>query len=113
MADNTDIKAQLQAAQDAETLIEDQLETLPDPSLGPKLADQHDQLVSQINTLENLVLVAASNSIAGQTEKVTKSKAALDKLVNEDAEAAAIVGGIDSFLAVMDEAIQTARAAMA
>ena len=113
MANNTDIQAQLQAAQDAETLIENQLETLPDPSFGPKLGDQLDQIVSQINTLENLVVVAASNAIADQTEKVTKSKAALDKLIGEDAEATSIVSGIDSFLAVMDEAIQTAKTAMA
>jgi hypothetical protein len=113
MAENTDIKTQLQAAQDAADLVEQQLETLPDPSQGPKLADQLDQLTSQVNTLQNLLFVAQSNAIAGQTEKVTKAKADLTKLINEDAEAASVAKGIDSFLAVVDEAVQTAKTALA
>jgi len=112
MAANPDIQAQLQAAQVAADLIADQLEDLEDPSQGEKLQDQADQILDKVNRLQEMVMVAQTATIMAQTPKVTSAKNDLQKLSQSDASVASFVNGVDSFLTVLDGAVQTAAKAI-
>jgi hypothetical protein len=109
---NPDIQAQLDAAQAAGDLVADQLENLQDPSQGPKLQAQAQQILDQINRLEAMLMVARTADITAQTPKVISAKNNLQKLSDEDASVASFVSGVDTFLAVIDTAAQTAAKAI-
>jgi hypothetical protein len=106
---NPDIQAQLNAAQAAGDLLADKLEDLQDPSQGPTLQAQAQQILDQVNRLEAMVMVAQTADITAQTPKVISAKNNLQKLSDEDASVASFVNGVDTFLAVIDTAAQTAE----
>jgi len=105
---NTDIATQLKAAQTAGALVADKLENLTDPTQGPKLAAQAGQLLDQINRLQAMQMAMCTADIAALTPKVTAAKNDLQKLAASDANDAAFVNGVDTFLSVVDQAVQTA-----
>jgi hypothetical protein len=109
---NLDIATQLKAAQVAGDLIADKLENLTDPTQGPELQQQAGHILDQINRLQSMVMVARTADIAAQTPKVTAAKTDLQKLAQSDACVASFVNGVDSFLTVLDGAVQTAAKAM-
>lgn len=109
---NPDIAAQLKAAQTAGDLIADKLENLTDPTQGTQLQLQAGRILDQINQLQFMVMVARTADIAAQTPKLTAAKNELQKLFQSDADIAAVVNGVDTFLAVLDEAVQIAAKAI-
>ena len=109
---NPDIQAQLKAAQVAGDLIADKLENLQEPSQGAKLQEQAGQILDQINRLQSMVMVARTADIVAQTPKVNSAKNDLQRLFQSDANVAALVNGVDTFLTVLDGAVQTAAKAM-
>jgi hypothetical protein len=53
-------------------------------------------------------MVACTADITAQTPKVIEAKSGLQKLAQSDVDAAAFVTGVDTFLTVVDQAVQTA-----
>lgn len=109
---NPDIATQLNAAQTAGDLISDRLESVQDPGQKAQLEQQGLQILDQVNRLQAMEMVTRTADIAAQTPKLTAAKNDLQKLFQSDADVAALINGVDSFLTVVDTAVQMASKAV-
>jgi hypothetical protein len=109
---NPDIATQLKAAQTAGDLIGDRLESVQDPGQKAQLEQQGLQILDQVNRLQSMQMVACTADIAAQTPKLNAAKNDLQRLFQSDANVSALINGVDSFLTVVDTAVQMASKAI-
>ena len=109
---NPDIATQFKAAQTAGDLISDSLESMPDSAQKTQLEQMGLQILDQVNRLQAMQMVAQTADITAQTPKLTAAKNDLQMLFQSDADMAALINGVDSFLTVVDTAVQMASKAI-
>jgi hypothetical protein len=89
-----------------------QLATITDATQAKQVMLEMQQITSRANLLQSLLFAAQTAAITKQAASLTKAKASLQKAIDTHANWTAVVAGINSMLAVADNTIQLAKAAM-